>query len=116
YTMADAQGVVSSATVTITIQGANDCPIAVNDTASTREDRVLVVAASGVLTNDTDLDAADRKTVVAANDQAAAVGTQITLASGALLIVHADGSYQYDPNGRFELLRTGQTATDQFTY
>jgi VCBS repeat-containing protein len=66
--------------------------------------------------NDTDVDAGDTKTIVAVNDQAAAVGTQITLASGALLIVHADGSYQYDPNGKYESLRAGQTATDEFTY
>jgi len=50
------------------------------------------------------------------NGQAAAVGTQIVLASGALLTVQANGSYRYDPNGKFAALNNGQTASDQFTY
>ena len=32
------------------------------------------------------------------------------------MTVQADGSYRYDPNGQFESLRAGQTATDTFTY
>src|SRR5439155_3015123 len=116
YTLADSAGATSSAAVTITIQGANDAPVAVNDTASTSEDQVLVLLAAGVLANDTDVDAGDTKAVVAVNGQCAAVGRQITLASGALLTVQATGSYRYDPNGRFEALRAGQTAIDTFTY
>ena len=50
------------------------------------------------------------------NGSAASVGTQITLASGALLTVNADGSYSYDPNGQFDALNDGETATDTFTY
>src|SRR5207248_6034002 len=65
---------------------------------------------------DTDVDAGDTKTVVAVNAQSAAVGTPIALASGALVTVQADGSYRYDPNGQFESLHAGQTATDTFTY
>jgi VCBS repeat-containing protein len=116
YTLTDSSGATASATVTITIQGANDAPLAVNDTASTGENQVLVILTSGVLANDTDADAGDTKTVVAVNGQAAAVGTQITLASGALLTAQADGNYRYDPNGKFESLRVGQSATDSFTY
>jgi VCBS repeat-containing protein len=116
YAMTDSVGATSSATVTITVQGANDAPAAINDTASTAEDQVLIVGASGVLANDTDVDAGDTKTVAAVNAQSAAVGTQIMLASGALLTVQLDGSYRYDPNGQFDSLRVGQTATDSFTY
>jgi VCBS repeat-containing protein len=36
--------------------------------------------------------------------------------SGALLTVQADGSYSYDPNGRFEHLGSADTAVDTFTY
>jgi VCBS repeat-containing protein len=116
YTMADAAGATSSATVTITIQGANDAPLAVNDTGLTDESTVLIVSAAGILSNDTDPDSGDTKTVTAINGQAAAIGTQIVLASGALLKVKADGSYQYDPNGRFNYLLEGQLATDTFDY
>jgi VCBS repeat-containing protein len=44
------------------------------------------------------------------------VGSQITLASGALLTVNPDGTYDYDPNGQFDSLGAGQSATDSFTY
>src|SRR5204862_45241 len=43
------------ATVSITITGANDAPVAVNDSYTTPEDRQLTVAAAGVLANDSDV-------------------------------------------------------------
>ena len=53
---------------------------------------------------------------VTVNGSAADVGTQITLPSGALLTLNADGSYVYDTNGQFEALQVGETATDDFIY
>ena len=50
------------------------------------------------------------------NGTAVAVGTPITLSSGALVTLNADGTFTYDPNGQFESLGVGQTATDSFTY
>src|SRR5262249_5715396 len=91
-------------------------PVAVDDTGTTDEDHVLNVAAPGVLANDSDEDPGDTRTVTAVNGSAAAVGTTITLGSGARLTVFADGRYVYDPNGKFEALRAGQTATDTFAY
>ena len=38
------------------------------------------------------------------------VGTPVTLASGALLTVNADGSFSYDPNGQFDYLVSSATA------
>ena len=43
-------------TVTITITGVNDAPVAVDDTGTTNEDSDLIVAAPGVLGNDTDVE------------------------------------------------------------
>jgi VCBS repeat-containing protein len=106
----------SDATVTITVTPVNDPPVAVNDTAATTVDQLLVVPAPGVLANDTDVDSGDSKTVVAVNGLAAAVGTQITLPSGALLAMQPDGSYWYDPHGQFGYLAVGQSATDTFSY
>jgi len=45
-----------------------------------------------------------------------AVGSQITLASGALLTLNSDGTYIYDPNGAFDSLLPGQSGTDTFDY
>ena len=57
YTVVDGNGESATATVTITITGTNDGITAVADTGSTDQGTVLSVnAASGVLTNDTDLD------------------------------------------------------------
>src|SRR5262249_48252297 len=76
------------------------------------EDGTLVNATS-VLANDVHDDPVH---LTAVNGSAANIGTQLTLASGALLTVHADGTYDYNPNGAFETLTFGNTATDSFTY
>ncbi|MEH3052925.1 MAG: Ig-like domain-containing protein, partial [Patulibacter minatonensis] len=47
---------------------------------------------------------------------AANVGVQQTLASGATVTIDVNGAIAYDPNGAFEGLQTGQTATDTVTY
>ena len=43
-------------------------------------------------------------------------GVQVTLPSGALLTIADDGSFEYDPNGRFETLSSGDQALDGFDY
>ena len=105
-------------TVVINVGAVNDPPAAVNDAVTTSEDVVLTVPPPGVLANDIDPDAGDTRTVIAVNGLVANLGTQITLASGALLTVNADGSGTYDPTAvaAFQALATGQSATDTFTY
>jgi VCBS repeat-containing protein len=106
----------TNATVTIAVKTVNDRPTANNDAASTRHDQLLIVAAPGVLANDTDVDLNDSNTVVAVNDQPGALGNVVVLPSGALLNMRPDGSYWYDPSGQFDSLAVGQTATDSFSY
>lgn len=113
YTASDAGGGTDDATVTVTINGLNDAPVAVADVFQTDEATVLN---ANILANDQDVDVGDVLQVAAVNDVAANVGSQITLASGALLSVNADGTFAYDPNGQFESLGVGTTATDTFTY
>ncbi len=93
----------------------NAIPDAVDDGYSTDEDTALSVAAPGVLGNDVDTDG-DPLTVTGVEGGAANVGVQITLPSGALLTLNADGSFDYDPNGQFESLAAGETDSDSFTY
>ena len=106
------------AITTIHIIPVNDPPVAIDDNETTDENtQITRTAATGLINpNDTDPDAADTLTLTQVNGSAANVGSQITLASGALLTVQADGSYVYDPNGQFATLATGQTATETFTY
>ena len=105
---------LSTASVSITINGAFDnvAPVAVNDSASVGEAETV---AGNVLANDSDGNG-DSLSVLSVNGVAGSVGQQITLASGALLTLNADGSYLYDPNGAFDALLIGQTGSDSFTY
>ncbi|NEP73968.1 MAG: hypothetical protein F6K25_18030 [Okeania sp. SIO2G4] len=90
----------------------NNPPVAVDDTASTDEDSLF---SGNVLTNDTDPEN-DTLTVTEVNGEAADVGTELTLTSGALLTVNSDGTFDYDPNGQFESLGAGESTTETFTY
>lgn len=119
YTVSDGNSGTATADVTITVDGAvdNNPPTATNDTNNTNEDNgISVNAANGVLANDTDPNSGDTLTVSAVEADAAKVGTEFALASGALLTLNADGSYNYNPNGAFDNLNEGETDTDSFTY
>ncbi|WP_108880577.1 Ig-like domain-containing protein [Anderseniella sp. Alg231-50] len=114
YTVSD--GIASvTGSVDITLNPINDDPVANADTLTVGEDDT--VATSGnVITNDTDIDGDTPLTVTEVNGNAGDVGNQVTLASGALLTLNSDGSYDYDPNGAFEDTALGDTATDTFSY
>lgn len=105
---------ISEATLTITVQGANDDPTEVDDsfTGVTEDDANAVVG--NLLDNDSDPDTDDVLTVISAGGRA--VGNQTELDSGALITVAADGSFEYDPNGAFESLAAGESITDSFSY
>ncbi len=117
YQISDGNGGFDTATVTITIDGINDAPIAQDDTEITTEDTILndsVLADNG---NSQDSDAEnDALTVTRVNGIVTNVGNQIMLPSGALLTVNSNGTYSYNPNGQFESLAAGETANDSFTY
>ena len=104
YTVTDGTAFVTT-TVTITVTGVNDAPVAADDAYTTDENTPLAIAAPGVLGNDTDVDG-DGLTVTDVDDSA----LQGTLTWA------ADGSFTYDPAGQFEGLDDGETATETFTY
>ncbi|HEY8572918.1 Ig-like domain-containing protein, partial [Phenylobacterium sp.] len=104
YTMQDEHGAQSSSTVTLTVTGANDGPVAVADASAAVEDGSAVTI--NVLANDTDADAGDSKTLVSV-DTTGAVGS---------VTANPDGTVSYNPGGAFQNLAQGQTTTDTFTY
>jgi VCBS repeat-containing protein len=114
YTISDGKGGTSTAKVTVTIKGVSDNnnPVAADDAVTTDEDTLVK---GNVLTNDSDPNN-DPLTVTEVNGKAADVGQKITLASGAFLTLKADGTFDYDPNGQFEALNEGDTASDSFDY
>ncbi len=133
YRVVDAGGLTSLATLTVTIQGANDNPVGVNDTATATEAGGVANGTAGsngtgnVLTNDTDVDSAGNGETKAVNGVAAGavgaaagnVGVAVTGTYGSISIA-SDGSYTYtidNTNATVQALRTsGQTITDLFTY
>ncbi len=133
YTMTDTAGATSQATITITITGVNDTPVAVDDTGTAVEAGGLNNGAVGsnatgnVLTNDTDVDSVangETKTVVdiatvAAPTTTVTAGNSINGNFGAITI-GANGTYTYtidETNASVQALRvTGQTLTDAFVY
>ncbi len=108
YTIADVHGATASATVTVTVEGRNDDPVAVDDDYATFEDDVLTVTPAGVLANDTDRDGDPLAVDVANTDAVTALGVPIT--------VNADGSFTYDPTGTDLGVAPGDTTDDTFTY
>jgi hypothetical protein len=140
YTITDDHGGTDTATVTITINGANDAPDARDDIYQATEDVVLNadsvlshVDASGVTPSeppddsDPDGNDLDVKSVNAggsditdggAGDDDAVAGqiTFDTAKGGTVVITLEDGTYSYDQNGIFNSLAVGITDTDTFDY
>lgn len=90
-------GQSTEATVTLTVNPINDAPVAAGDSYTTDEDTPLVIPASGVLGNDTDVDGDVLITVL---NTAPAHGS---------LSLNADGSFVYTPDADFN-------GPDSFTY
>ena len=65
---------------------------------------------------DTDPNASQTLVVTQVNGSSANLGDTITLASGARLLVKADGSYIYDPSSLTSQPTSGSPVTDSFTY
>jgi hypothetical protein len=102
-------------TVSLTVNAVNDAPTANDDTGTADEDSPLIVGSvPGVTANDTDIDGPGLS--VTGVGDGGTIGTPFALPSGALLTLNADGSYVYNPNGKFEALRPMQIGSDSFTY
>jgi VCBS repeat-containing protein len=97
YVANDGTGDSDVAAVTITVNSINDAPVAVGESYTTDEDTALVIAATGVLANDTDIEGDALSAVVV---DSPANGT-VTL--------NADGSFTYTPGANFN-------GVDSFTY
>jgi VCBS repeat-containing protein len=107
YTVHDGNGESDTATITIAITGMNDAPTANDDNGAafvTDEDTAFTTG--NVLDNDADTDTSDTLSVQS-------IDTTNTLG---LVTDNGDGTFDYDPNGQFDHLTAGETATDTFMY
>jgi VCBS repeat-containing protein len=102
YTVSDGKGGMSTAAVTLTLNGVNDAPIGLNDSATTNEDNPVTI---NVLGNDSDIEG-DSLSIQSVN----------TTGTVGQVTINPNGTINYNPNGKFESLGVGQTASDTFTY
>ncbi len=107
YVTSDEHGAQSSATVTITIIGADeappsDVPVAHDDTLDIYSSQVTIKL-HDLLANDEGA----ALTIVAASTRSA---------NGALIEIAADGSVIYDPQTLYKTLKPGDSVTDTFDY
>lgn len=102
YTVTAVGGVSDTATVQVTVTGANDGPTAVADAASGLENQTLAL---DLLANDTDVDNGAVLSIVAASTQA---GQGSATLSGNLVV--------FNPGADFDYLAMGETATVVIDY
>ncbi|MDH2421976.1 VCBS domain-containing protein, partial [Cobetia litoralis] len=115
-TVTNADGVTQT-TVSITLTGVNDAPVAVADTGETAENLDLsVAAANGVLANDTDIDTGSTKAVSQVAGAGTGVGEAVAMAGGGTVTIAADGSYVFVPGTDFDYLAEGASATTTVAY
>jgi VCBS repeat-containing protein len=125
YTLSDGTA-TDIATITITVTGINDAPVATNDTGSVNEDATLTVSdGSGDIIANNDTDADDSASLVVSairlggtegSGTAGTVGSALTGTYGQLTL-NANGSYTYVANqAAADDLDAGDTATDVFNY
>ncbi|WP_063297037.1 Ig-like domain-containing protein [Pseudovibrio sp. Ad37] len=100
YTVTDSSGASSTATVTVRILGQNDGPVAVATSETTDEESSVTI-----IPEFSDIDTSDTHSFSVDTSETAGTVT-----------VNDDGTFSYDPNGQFEYLAVGETATDSFTY
>ncbi|MEM7238316.1 MAG: Ig-like domain-containing protein [Pseudomonadota bacterium] len=96
--------VTDTATITVTVNGENDGPVAIDDSATVT---VGSTVTEDIVLNDTDIDGDDL--FIQSVDDTGLLGSVIIDPTDNDQII-------YDPGSAFDTLTLGQTATDTFTY
>jgi VCBS repeat-containing protein len=118
FRLTDGDGSTMTAFTTINVVSVDDPATAGADTATTDEATPVVI---DVVTNDNDIDGPP-PSVAAVNGTAISVGSPVTLPTGAIVSLNADGTLTYDPAGAFDSTPTANSgaintpAPDSFSY
>ena len=113
YAISDGEGGTDTATITVTVTGANDQPDALDNDYAVGEDATAAVIGNA-LTDDTgdgvdsDPDVGQTLTVT---PQSGVAGS-----NGGVFSIDAAGVITFDPNGAFENLAVGESATTTLVY
>lgn len=105
YTVQDATGAESTATVTLTVNPVNDLPTAVGDSATLDEDTPSITG--DVLVNDTDPETPESLSILNAGTYETALGT---------LDLHEDGTYLYTLKDAAQTLADGTQRVESHLY
>ncbi|WP_158236151.1 S-layer family protein [Limnohabitans sp. JirII-31] len=100
YTVSDGNGATTDAGVSITVNAVNDTPVVLGETVSTSEDITLNIAASTLLSNDSDVDTATDGQVLNLSSVSSISGKTHGTVS---LVTNADGTQtvQYTPDANY---------------
>lgn len=107
YTIQDTQGASSKADVTLTVVGKNDVPVAQPDAIEVTENAVPIDVTATLLFNDSDTDTGETALL-----RIIALDTTGTRGSATV----SGGVVYYSPNGAFNSLSAGASASDTFRY
>ncbi|MDF1862288.1 MAG: Ig-like domain-containing protein, partial [Verrucomicrobiales bacterium] len=102
YSIRDKGGNIATSQVTVTVTGVNDPPEALPDEFELTEDAPITV---NVLNNDSDPDTGDTLTV-----------TGVSAPPSGQVVTNGDNTLTFDPDGDFESLAEGESATVTVTY
>ena len=127
YTASDGS-LTDTATLTVTVTGANDGLTANDDSGTTTENTDLTVAdgATGttsgttttnadLLLNDVDIDS-DDLTITEVDGDTSSVGKATTGSDGGSFTIRANGSWDFNPGTAFDDLKAGVTKTTSVEY
>uniref|UniRef100_UPI00260FD3EF tandem-95 repeat protein n=1 Tax=uncultured Azohydromonas sp. TaxID=487342 RepID=UPI00260FD3EF len=89
YTVTNSAGKSDTATLTVTINGANDAPLAGDDTLSAVEDDSVTYSASELLANDSDVDSSSLT-----------IGS-VSSGTGGTAVLNPDGTVTFTPTANF---------------
>lgn len=121
YSIRDDKNATAVSTLSLTVMGLNDAPVASPDSYTVLKTDTLTLSAAGVLGNDGDVDTyplADTLSVIAVNGSSSNVGIPQTGSYGTLTL-NADGSLSYAPDAANPVviaLGPGAHVVDTFTY
>ncbi|MBC7504930.1 MAG: tandem-95 repeat protein, partial [Sandarakinorhabdus sp.] len=96
FVVTDASGATDSKTLTVSITGANDAPVATNDPITTAEDTPVTFE---VRTNDSDVDG-DALTVTQINGTAITTGGSVAVTGGTVTL-NANGTLTFTPAANY---------------